>query len=261
MKKIWKISGIAVGILLLLLIALYGMAKILVTPDRIRAVVVPRAEAALNRQISLGEIEVSLFSGIKIGQLQVSEPQENEAFLAADAIVLRYRLWPLLFKRVVIDEIRLVAPRIRIERLPDGSFNFSDLLQPLAGRDEPATESREGVPVDLLVSQVAIDHGTLHFIDRQLDAENPFRFEMTELQLAAREISLRQNFPVEMAAQAQGGMLQADGSINLQQAQGAGEVKISNLDLALFAPYFRDKVPGQVRELRLNLTLKGRGGA
>ena len=75
------------------------------------------------------------YYGITLHDLSVSEPEGGEPFVAADAVVLRYQLLPLLFRHVVVDEVRLDAPRIRIERLPEGRFNFSDLLPGEAARN------------------------------------------------------------------------------------------------------------------------------
>ena len=129
------------------------------------------AREALHREVELGSIDVSLFRGITLHELNIRERDGEESFVAADRVVLRYQLWPLLFKRVVVDEVRLVVPRIRIERMSDGSFSFSDLLP--AKKDAAEVEGAEPPPasavassIDLLVSDVAIEDGLVVFRDR-----------------------------------------------------------------------------------------------
>ncbi|MFA5517245.1 MAG: AsmA family protein, partial [Desulfuromonadales bacterium] len=256
------VGAIIIVVLVLLVLALVLVVRFVLTPERIKEVVLPRAEAALNRPVSLGEVEVSLFSGITLRQIRVGEPAGEESFVAAEAAVLRYKLWPLLFKRVVIDEIRLVAPHIRVVRQVDGSFNFSDLLQPkeTEQKAEQPAEQQDGAPIDLLVSQIALTDGQVQFIDYQLDAANPYRLALTGLELSARDISLLRDFPFEFAARLQEGVLGGEGSIDPGAAQGQIQLKIANVDLAIFAPYYQDKIPGQMKSLGLNLELNAEGG-
>jgi AsmA protein len=260
MSKPLKILA-AVGIVLLLLgAALAILARLLITPERIKGVILPKAESALNRPVSLESIEISLFSGITLNQLVVQEKTGNEPFIAAEKVVLRYRLWPLLFKRVVIDEIRLVTPRIRIERQADGRFNFSDLLE--EGKKEQAEPTKEerSEPVDLLVSRVELSNGRLLFIDHRSGAATPFRQEVNELNVSAREISLGKEFPFNFGARVNEGMLKGEGAVNLQTQAGRIVFTIADLDLAPFAPYYREKIPAQINALRLNLKVEAEGG-
>jgi AsmA protein len=168
MKRAIKIVAILVACFLLLLLAVGILVRLLITPERVKAVVIPRAEAALQRKVVLDEVEISLFTGIRLNRLRVFEPDGSEPFVAADSVVLRYQLWPLLFKRIVIDEVRLVSPSIRVERRADGTFNFSDLL----AREKPEAavppEESRGEPIDLLVSKIEVSDGRLLFLDHQL---------------------------------------------------------------------------------------------
>ncbi len=149
MKRLGRWLAVIVAVLAVLVITAIILVKVLVTPERIRATVLPLAEQPLHRQVTLGDIRVGLFSGVQLSQLAIAEPKGDETFVAADQVILRYRFWPLLLGRVMIDEVQLVAPRIRIVRQADGRFNFSDLLSgPAAagtgqgGRQDPSPGAR-----------------------------------------------------------------------------------------------------------------------
>lgn len=263
MKRPLKILGILGAVLLVLVIALVVLAKVLITPERVRSVVVPRAEAALNRQVSLGAISVSLFSGITLEQLVIQEKAGEESFVAAERAVLRYQLWPLLFRRVIIDEVRLIAPRIRVERFADGTFNFSDLQQtaePEAAVPSEEAEGEAGAPIDLLVSQIAITGGELLFIDHQSGREDPLTYQLTDLQVSASDISLQQEFPFTVSGRLGEGTIGVDGQVNPQTMQAAVNATVANLDLALFTPYFPAELPVKVNNLKLGLKVSAEGG-
>ncbi len=247
MKKFLKILGIVFGVLAALVIVLIVLAQVLVTPERVKSVVLPKAEEVLHRPISLGKVSVSILSGVTLDQLVVGGKEGAEPFVTADRVVLRYKIWPLFFKRVVIDEVRLIAPHIRVERLADGSFNFSDLLQSeKAGTAVPPEQKSAGSPIDLLVSQVAITGGEVLFLDYRLGTQAPYRYQLADLSLTARDISLQRAFPFQFGARMNEGTLSAEGELNPQTQQGKISLAVTRLDLAAFTPYFKDRVPGQV---------------
>ena len=128
MKKWTKIFSVAAAVLVVLIVALIVLASVLITPERVKTALLPLAEDHLQRKIDLGDIEVSLFSGIEIHGLTIYEQDRSEVFVSTDLVRLRYQLLPLLAMKVVVDEVRLEKPSIRIVRFNDGQFNFSDPL-------------------------------------------------------------------------------------------------------------------------------------
>ena len=268
MKKTWKIGSVFAAIVVVLVVTLVVLIKTLITPERVKGWIIPLAQQALNREVQLGDVEVSLFSGIVLKNLLIKEKTGNEAFVAADQVVLRYQFWPLLFTRVVVDEIRLDAPKITLIRQADGSFNFTDLV---GGTDEtpvnPQTpvavetnDSTQKKSIDLIVSNVAIAGGELQFVDYAINPKIPYRYKMNELSLRASHISLRQAFPFNIKARLNGSILDIDGNTNLQTRSGRVNLQLSDFDVAAFSPYFRDQLPGKMGALKLNLDLSADGG-
>ena len=163
MKKPLKIAGIIGAVIVLLLAGLVILAKIMITPERVKKTVLPIAEKKLHRPVQLGDIQVSIFSGIVLKQLTILEKEPGETFVKADQVRLRYQFWPLLSGRVVVDEVRLDRPIIRVVRMPDGSFNYSDIVAKKEGPAEPKPEAGE---LNLLISKVGLTNGTINFEDR-----------------------------------------------------------------------------------------------
>lgn len=267
MKKIGKILIWLVGGGLLLMLGLLVLAKVLISPERVRQTLLPLAEKALHRPVQLEEIEVKWFSGITINNLVVKEPDGGENFVAARSVQLRYQFLPLLSGRVVVDEIRLVAPAIRIVRQADGRYNFSDLLRSQGEEGEAEAETATQDPgsspakaFDLLVSQIAIEGGTLDFHDATLDAAAPYRYQISSLTVEASDISLTRPFPLELQASLNAAPLIFIGHVDLAQQSGGGKLSLNGLDVARLSPYFRDKIPGELESLVLSLDLDLTGG-
>lgn len=252
MSKLWKIAAGFFACCTALLVALLVLVKVFVTPERVKAVLLPVAEKALQRPVDLGNIRVGLFSGIELSELTISEHGEKEPFIAADRVVLRFQLLPLLARRVVIDEIALEHPVIRVIRQMDGSFSFSDLLTPDKAADPQEMAPKPGSEdhaFSLLVTSARISNGQLILIDRQSAAS----IELNGMQLEASGITLDGDVPIKLTAQLQGAPLQLDGNVRPLRKEGTFRINLQGLDALMFEPFFRGKVPGQLSRLLLDL--------
>ena len=263
MNKTPKIIIGVVVVVVALVIGLVVLAKVLITPERVRDTVVPLAEEALQRDVSLGEISVSLFSGIELHDLAISEKDGDVSFVASDLVRLRYQLLPLLAMQVVIDEVRIEAPRIRVERFADGSFNFSDLLGEEASPEEKSagsTSSGVEAPLNLLVTEVRIEDGQLLFLDHLLPDRAPYRYEVTGFNAAATGITLDGAVPVKLGGQLNGSSLELDGKVQLNPLSAEGTLALTGLDALQFKHYFEEALPGALDGLTLSLESTFDGG-
>ena len=259
MKKWQKILTLVIALLAGLVVALLVLANVLITPELVRQTILPLAEENLQRKIDLGDIQVSLFSGIEIQGLTIYEKDGEEIFVATDLVRLKYQLLPLLAMKVVIDEVRLERPIIRVVRLDDGQFNFNDLLGG-AGAGErsqkPASdetpEKSASTPISLLVSQVLVQDGQLTFLDHVLNDQAPYRYELSALQLAAKGVSLTGKIPLSIQCKINGSPLTLDGQVSLQPLGGTFDIELQNLDVVAFKPYFQKSLPGELGGLTLD---------
>ena len=262
MKKWIKIFSAVVAVLIALAVVLVILASVLITPDRVKSALLPLVEQNLHRKVELGEVKVSLFSGIEIHGLRVYEQDGKEPFVTTDLVRLRYQLLPLLAMKVVVDEVRLEKPSIRIVRLKTGQFNFSDLTDSGAQPAEKSSGSQEpsaGNPISLLVSQVLVQDGELIFFDHVLNDKAPYRFEISALQLAAKGVTLAGEVPLSVHCQLNGSPFSMDGHINLSPLGGDFQIDLENLDIVPFKPYFQDSLPGKLGGLKLDIKTKVSG--
>ncbi len=167
-----KILSIIAAVLIIVIITLFILMKMYVTPDSVKRFLIPAAETALNRKVALDKINISLFKGIEITNFSVKEADGTTDFLTSKAFVLKYKFLPLLAKKVVIDELRILSPDIRIVRDRDEKFNFETVgkKQTEAVKEEKKeAKNTEGLPVSLLVSRLIIDHAGFYFKDDKND--------------------------------------------------------------------------------------------
>jgi hypothetical protein len=172
MKKFLKVAAIVVGVLVLLVIGLTILVKSYLSSDRLKPIILPRAEAMTGRKVQLDEINVSLFSGIVAKGLSVKEKDGQKDFLKIGRFVLSYKLLPLLERQLVISKIEIVSPSISVKKERGGKYNFSDMMgkssqesQKPSGH-EPKSEPKS-LPVAVLADRLLIRNASLTFVDEE----------------------------------------------------------------------------------------------
>lgn len=259
MKKLTKIVAAVALVVIALVVCLIVLAKILITPELVQKTVLPLAEDAMHRKIELGDINVSLFSGIELHDLKIYEVDTGEVFVSTDLVRLKYQFLPLLAMKVVIDEVTVEKPKIRIVRMADGHFSFNDMA---GDSGQAAEEKRAGgdngtaTPISLLVSQVSVRDGSLTFVDHALNAVKPHTVEVSQLRVTASGITPTGSIPVRIQCKIDQASLDVDGAVNLLGAAGDFKVKLASVDALAYRPYFKDAVPGKLEGLNLDLETK-----
>jgi len=173
MKTACRILTVLVVLVILVGVGLAAFVRYYLTEDRLAAMIIPPAQEALGRDVSIGTIDVSLFKGISVNDVAVKEADGSTDFLSVGSFVLRYDLMPLLQKELVVSEIRLENPTIEVSRDKNGVFNFStlDLLakeaQAVAPKKEESVAEAEAValPVALTVDTITVKNARFRFSD------------------------------------------------------------------------------------------------
>jgi AsmA protein len=200
MSRLKKILIALAGLICVAIVLLMVLAKMLITPERVRESIVPLVTESLHRDLQIGEIEISLLSGIVLHDVVLTEHDVMKTFVSVEKAVLRYRLWPLLLLRVEIDELRLERPHVQISRFSDGTFNFSDMIVSSddAVPEQSGQTSDSGVsPVSVHVSEIVIADGTIVFIDL---ADAGGAQTISALNLTIQDFSTTQGFQASVTA-------------------------------------------------------------
>ncbi len=166
MKKLAKIALIVLGIIVILIIGFNIFIKSFLTSDRLKAIVLPRAEAMTGRKVNLDEINMSLFKGIVAKGLSVKEKDEKKDFIKAGEFILSYQLLPLLKKQLVLTKIEIASPSISIKRNKAGRYNFNDIMEKQSKEPQkPSPPKTEGLPVSVVADRFSIRDAQFTFVD------------------------------------------------------------------------------------------------
>ncbi len=256
-----KIGVFVVSLLVVLAVALTVLVKTQVTPEKVRNKLLPLIEESLGRDVDFGTVSIGVFSGISVADLKVMQKGDDSHFFSVKLAELSYQLWPLLTGKVVIDQVLLDQPKIHLTRLSDGQFNISDLLPEVTANkssnpSHKVEKSSSSTVFSLLVKEVNLKSGELHYVDKYKNAKTPFRYSLDDFNFKARQITFEEPFPVDLSAVVNGSHIDISGEYDLLHKSGDLVVHLAPLDLVQFAPYYRDSLPGKVGSGRLGLTLE-----
>ena len=257
-----KIGVFLVSVTVILTVSLTFFIKTQVTPEKVRRNLLPLLEKTLERKVDFGEISIGLFSGISVSDLQVMQKDAEGAFLSVASVGLRYQLWALLTGKIVVDQILLDQPKILFTRLPDGQFNFSDMLPESSAEKSNTAGSHKNTSkalsanINLLIKEVIVKGGELQYVDKFKNVRSPFRYALNQLNVKVRQITFDHSFPIDLSAVVNGSNIDISGNYDMSRLVGDLTIHLAPLDLLQFAPYYRDILPGKLGSARLGLNLE-----
>lgn len=136
------------------------------------------AHKELGADVQIDDLKVSLFSGVELRGVTIGNPPGFPGNLVtANAFVLRYRLLPLLSRRVEIEELSLDKPVITLSQNAQDEWNYARIGAteipggPAATNSPPTTlspvaptKSGKTVPLDIVLSKLAITQGAVSMV-------------------------------------------------------------------------------------------------
>ncbi len=135
MSRKSKIVLIVLSIPVVIIIAGVVTLKVMFTGEKLKSIVIPRAEAALGRPVAVNDISLVVFPSIalKMEGLSVANRQgegfSSTPLLTLDALRLNVKLFPLLSSRIEVTSLELDRPRINLEVNKRNESNYANLAQ------------------------------------------------------------------------------------------------------------------------------------
>jgi AsmA protein len=212
MKRLLIISGIIVGVLLLVIIAV----PLFINVDSFRPDLEKKLSAALNRQVHIGKLDASLLSGgASASDITIADdPAFNKGpFLKAASVKVGVQLMPLIFsKQLKVTSLTIEKPDITLLKNAAGKWNYSTLgatAQTQKTQPEPS-----GKAPDISVDKFEIAGGTVrvgHSSGHSAGKESVYQ----NVNLVAHNISATSAMPFTLSAGMPGG-----GTLDLEGQAG-----------------------------------------
>lgn len=153
------------GLRLIIAFVLVGVLGFLVLPPVVKHVLLGQMSEALHRPVTVKSISINPYAlSATLEGLEIKEREGAETFVGFDSLYFNLQSSSLFRWGPVVNEIRLVNPKLRVVRIGENRFNFSDLV------DELAAKPKEPGPTPAFsLNNIQISGGVVEFDDRVVD--------------------------------------------------------------------------------------------
>ncbi len=270
-RRIVRVVLVAAGALLLLL----GVATLLLQTGpvsrRVKDLVVPRASAALGRELTVREAQLRILPRPRVvleGASVAGRPGEPP-LVSLQSLDVAVEAWPLLRslgKDVRVEGIRLVKPVLNLVRAEDGTWNYEGLGQ--GGAEKPPPREDQGAPrSNVVVSHFALEDGSVRLLDRRRGGEAALA--VSKIDLTADHVGVGEPLDAKLSAALAGEQKNLDGAIRVSRLPAsaaelgpgkypelAGTLSLAGLDLARVRAFLPPRVTGVMTGGRVDLSAK-----
>jgi hypothetical protein len=151
----------------------FSAAGFFVVPPIARSVLLKQVSAALHRDVSIKAVRVNPYTlSVTIQGFIVKERTGTETFLSFDELYVNAEIMSLFRRALIIRELRLSKPYVRVVRNKDESYNFTDMLR---GSTANAGGSSKPKLVTFSVNNITVLNGSVDFIDSPKDVKHIVR--------------------------------------------------------------------------------------
>ena len=235
MKKLFAIIGIIVAVLIIAALCI----PFFINVDSFRPKLEQSLSASLNRQVQIGKLQASIFSGgASASNIVISDdPAFNKGpFLQASSLKVGLRLVPLIFSRTLsVTGITVENPDIVLLRNPAGKWNYSTMG---SSSSKPQQQTSDKSLPQISVDKFQIVNGKVRVgqsSGRKAGQERVY----SNVNLTAKNISLTGVMPFTLSADTPGGgALTLDGQagpLNREDSASTpldATIKVEHADLA-----------------------------
>ncbi len=155
------------------LFVLFSLIGFFVVPPIAKSILLKQVSAALHRDVSVKAIRVNPYTlSVAIQGFTVKERAGAGTFLSFDDLYVNAEIMSLFRRALVVRELKISKPYVRLVRNKDESYNFTDMIQGKSGEDDKSGKSEL---VTFSVNNIAILDGSVDFIDSPKGVQHTVR--------------------------------------------------------------------------------------
>ena len=243
------------GLRMLMAFVLISVLGFFVLPPLVKSTVLEQLGKALHRPVAVNSVSINPYTlSLTLEGVAIKEREGGEVFASFDSLYLNLESVSIFRGGPVLGEVRLVNPKLRVVRLPDKRYNFSDLVDEFL--DKP--KSNDPTP-PFSLNNIQLAGGVIEFDDRLLNEKHivndinlslPFVSSMAY----ATEIFVEPLF----SAHINGAPLVIKGRSKpfANSLESEIAVDLGSLELAKYLDYIPSKLPIKVLSGALDTNLK-----
>jgi len=159
LKPRWK--KIVIG--LIIFFAAFTLFGYFAFPPILKSILTKQLSQALHREVTIQQIKINPYAlSAAVRGLSVKDRGSSETFVSCEEIFLNLQSLSALKLALILKEIRLTKPFIKVTQHPDMSYNFSDLIEK---KEEQPPKKEKSTPLKFSLNNIRIESGSIDFID------------------------------------------------------------------------------------------------
>jgi uncharacterized protein involved in outer membrane biogenesis len=158
---------------LVIFFAVFTLVGFFVLPPVLKSILTKQLSQALHREVTINQIKINPYAlSVTARGLMVKDRSSSEPFVSCDEIFLNLQSSSALRMALILKEIRLTKPFIKIVHQPDMSYNFSDLIEK---KEAKPPEKEKSKPLRFSLNNIKIEDGSIDFLDEPVKTKHTVR--------------------------------------------------------------------------------------
>lgn len=176
---------IKISLFVLIFILLAGLLLNLYLDPIVTSLFQQQIDPLFEENLTIQSIHLSLWQGsLILDNVSLKQPKGfgSGAMIAADSIKVRLKLLPLLQKKLLINSITLIRPKVHWVQKFHGATNFEYYAHLLRQASKPASTTKTSEPLIIHLNKLIINGGTLSFTSPRIATQQP-AFTLNDIQI------------------------------------------------------------------------------
>ena len=185
-RKPIRVLAAVLAVLLIMVVAV----KVFLPAEKIRDLALEQACSKLGREVSVGQVSVSLRGGlgVRLSDFVIPNPEGfgGAPFLTTRTLDLKLEFSPLLHGEFRVNRLVIDTPVLTLIRHEDGTNNFTFLPAEKADVQTKYTEKEAtgNAPPPLSIAGLNLNNGQISFIDESAEKNGLQKLEMIDVTLS-----------------------------------------------------------------------------
>ena len=238
------------------LLAVYTVTGFFLAPPIIRSQLERRAGAALGRTVTVGRVRVNPFAvSLTLENLDVRLKEGDGSFLGWTRLYVNFDPLDSVFGAWTLGAVELDGFHVTALLKQDGTFNFADIIARL-NEPAPAPSAGPARPVPpVRVVRLEVRGARLDFVDQSRPRPfattlGPVSFNLTDFSSA---VAVGAPYRFEAVTET-GEKLAWSGTLSAVPLASTGELRLENINLPKYAPYYADRLQAELTGGKLSLS-------
>jgi uncharacterized protein involved in outer membrane biogenesis len=166
-----RLKKILIGLIIFFVV--FTLVGFFVLPPILKSILTKKLSETLHRKVTIKQIKINPYAlSVTARDLMITDRGSSETFVSCEEIFLNLQSLSALRMALILKEIRLTKPFIKITHHPNMSYNFSDLIEK---KEAKPPEKEKSKPLRFSLNNIRIENGSIDFWDEPKQTKHTIR--------------------------------------------------------------------------------------